>query len=152
MGQSVHSEASSGLTATASRSSSSRYYEPVAQLLVLALASPTEVEHSTSFWRLEKQHGTAMYVHWWTIGLRAVCGPSGAIHKCEPRDSIHRTGDSIHREKCDQPTAAWRGKYPGFQAYHRVPKELAHYAQDKRLNFIPQMLRPLGWLYSKYER
>ena len=37
------------------------------------------------------------------------------------------------------------GNYPGFQAYHRDPnKELAYYAEDKRLNFIPQMLRPLG--------
>ena len=37
-----------------------------------------------------------------------------------------------------------QGNYPGFRAYHRDPKELAYYAEDKRLNFIPQMLRPLG--------
>ena len=38
-----------------------------------------------------------------------------------------------------------QGNYPGFQAYHRDPnKELAYYAEDKILNFIPQMLRPLG--------
>ena len=37
-----------------------------------------------------------------------------------------------------------QGNYPSFQAYHREPKELAYYAEDKKLNFIPQMLRPLG--------
>ena len=37
-----------------------------------------------------------------------------------------------------------QGIYPGFRAYHREPKELAYYEEDKRLNFIPQMLWPLG--------